>query len=59
MFKYHIKALEFTQSIEDGNPTFRDRYLIISNTNVFLFNIYHENTKLIAWADLEDLTKKK
>lgn len=52
IIKQHIKALEFTQSMVDGDPIFRERYLIITKTNLFLFNIYHENTKLIAWADL-------
>jgi hypothetical protein len=49
VFKKHIKALEFTpQSIEDGEPTFRERYLIISKSHLFLFNVYFDNTKLIA-----------
>jgi hypothetical protein len=56
IIKQHIKALEFTQSMVDGDPIFRERYLIITKTNLFLFNIYHENTKLIAYADL---TKSK
>jgi len=59
VFKKHIKALEFTQSIEDGEPTFRERYLIISKSHLFLFNVYFDNTKLIAKTVLSNHQKTK
>ena len=58
LFKSYVKALDFRQSIEDDNPPFRERYLVISNSNLFLFNLFGNQTKLIAVADLNKKKKK-
>jgi hypothetical protein len=51
-FKAYAKILNFFGGVENGYPTFRDRYLVISNEFLFIFYPNEENTILEARANL-------